>query len=92
MLDKLPPIVRHFLLMAIAVGIAIGIPHLKFIHLNKGMIEALAPVFGIALTYLTKLTNQYGVGKTPDPLHVVLGGLTTQLLTLKPWQDILLTH
>jgi len=63
MLDSLPPLARHLVLMLAACLLAwLGSDVVPFLHDKGGLAAAVGAFLVAALAVLTPLTRQYGVG------------------------------
>ena len=73
MFDRLPPIVRHIILMLIAAEATWLIETVPKEHLPLNLAALIGVAATALLAYITPLTAQYGVGAAPKPSFVNIG-------------------
>ena len=61
--DKLPPVVRHAILLGMAWVISNGANSVAHLHLTQSESTAAGAGLSLALMIFTPITRQYGVGK-----------------------------
>jgi hypothetical protein len=66
LLDKVPPAVRHALILLIGAGLSYASAHLPDLHLQQPYPNLLGGALAMLLLIVTPLTSQYGVGKKVD--------------------------
>ena len=64
MLDKLSPILRHFILIVMAAVIANGANWITGLHLSQLQASFAGVVLTMLIAVFTPITKQYGVGAT----------------------------
>lgn len=65
MLDKLPPYLRHLVIIVVPLILAWGIEQADAWNLPFGLAGLIAAVLGALVLWFTTVTKQYGVGSEP---------------------------
>lgn len=64
--DRLPAIVQHALLFLLAALVMTGAEYVPDLNLPPYLLPIVTPIIGLAVTWATAVTRQYGLGKSKD--------------------------
>jgi hypothetical protein len=73
MLDRLPALLRHAALVALAAVLGVAVEALPSLDLDPVLASIVGAVLTLLVAWVTPLTRQYGIGK-PKPADVLDDG------------------